>query len=575
MEQEIVQYSLGLGQLNSSSALGRERHNKNADKLLLMNYESAQSTHNKELTKRKTQPLHKRTLYGKTNCEGSIKRLLARAAEHHSERPGAFTQRLPATAKGQTRATFGTGREVGVFGGGQEEQELLRKRKERWSAAPKGDRRESVREYIQNTRNILLTRITMNEKQQEAKRMQEYIQQKESVLNLNKEIYDQDKNMIDKYVEFMKNEALLKKHEVSSKAKIRHDKETELEDLIQIRTKLKKTLSENKETCANYKSYTDFLHSLNPEGKRVVDKPRRKGFFVTDRGQDKGAEYCRKESLPADKDLAEIRNELGLTEYDSDTEVQPGFASVREILELMDKLIAGNLSLIQSTQKREESLERIHKEYSHAIGEKSTILESIRNDTRELADEERRKMLRFTELKERMESDILVTNTRMFASEKMKEQVEAVKRLRGTIKGLIWAAREVFTPADKQRTREVAGTFDKDMVAVLGDVTACVLRLKMVRDWKFMTEGSASLLKREMEEKDRQKQRMAEEAIKKNAILAEKKREDLLRSWKVPRYRKHGKEIMQKKVLKGKQRRVATAKEQKVDNEFDDKYFVD
>jgi len=592
MEKEMFQYRLGLGKLNPSSALGRERNNKDAEKLLLMRHETAQETRDKELMKRKTQPLHKRVLYGKTNNEGNIKKLIMRAEEICKEKMSssqAQREKLaPGTAKEQLRTTFETNQGLIPYDTFRlQDQELLKKRRERWSAAPKSDRRESVREYIQNTRNILLTRITMNEKMEEAKRMEEYIQQKESVLNLNKEIYDQDKNMINKYVEFMKNEAILKKHEVSHKVKMRHDKELELESLIQIKTNLKKTLSENRETCTAYKSYTDFLHSLNPEARSTKNKGQilkrtfnpnrqnRRDFFITGQGHE--GELRRRESVIY-RDITEMRNELGLTEHDSDTELDPGFTSVEEMLELMNKLIAGNLSLIQNTQKREESLERIHKEYSNKIKEKTMILESIRNDTRELTDEERRKMLRFTELKERMESDILMTNTKLFASEKMKEQIEVVKKLRNNIKELINEIKEIFiSNSDKLRARgrDMEPVFNKDTVSTLETISAKILKLKMVRDWKFMTEGSANLLKREMEEKVRHKQEMAEEVLKKNIMLAEKKKEDMLRSWKVPRHQKYGKEIMRKKMLKEKTKKITSTKVQKVDDEFDDKYFVD
>ena len=90
----------------------------------------------------------------------------------------------------------------------------LKRRKERLTTAPRENRRESVREYIKNTRSILLAKIAMHEKKIEAKKMKEYIQEKELILNLNKDTYEKDKAAVNKYVEFMNNEAFEMKKNV-------------------------------------------------------------------------------------------------------------------------------------------------------------------------------------------------------------------------------------------------------------------------------------------------------------------------------------------------------------------------
>jgi len=448
------------------------------------------------------------------------------------------------------------------------ELEELKRRKEHLSAAPREERRESVREYIKNTRAILLSKIAMHEKKQEAERMRDYIQQKESVLNLNKDIYEQDKAMINKYVDFMNNEAYTKKKCADKKAKERQNKEGELERLIQLRANLKKDLGDNKELCATYKTHVDFFASLNPD--ILKKKKKTNKFFVTEQGTTKEGEVI------IDKELKEIKDELGLSENDSDTEISPGFSSVNELLELMNKQAADNLTLIQDLQKREESLERMRKEYGQTISTKSVLLNSIKVDLKELRDEEKKKLARLSELADRMETNSLNSNATQFLTEEKLKQTKTIKKLKQTIKWEINEIRNIFIHCDRGKLKEsYTDPLKKNSLPALTFITDCLMKLKMVRDWKFMTEGKASLLRRELEEKDRSKQLAAKEARTKNMDLAKKKREKLRTNWLIPRYRRFGKETMKRKMLKEGPKKREEKVELKVDNEFDDKYFVE
>ena len=251
----------------------------------------------------------------------------------------------------------------------------LKSNRGRWTAAPKEDKRESVRDYIQNTREILLAKIAMTDKKAEAGRMQEYIKQKESVLNLNKEIYEQDKDMVSKYVEFMKSKAYNKKREVDDKSKARQDQEATLERLIQFRTNLKRNLNENKEICASYKADTDFMKSLNSDITKTKEEPKvrkSKQAFITEQNNPKEKEVESKLDI-TDKELRELKEEYDLSENDSDKEILPEFSSPEEMLELMNKQAMVNLTLIQDVQKREESLERMKKESRIKIETKEKI----------------------------------------------------------------------------------------------------------------------------------------------------------------------------------------------------------
>ncbi len=269
----------------------------------------------------------------------------------------------------------------------------IKDRRGRWSAVPKEDRRESVREYIQNTRSILLARIAMNDKKREAERMREYIAQKESVLKLNKEIYDQDRKMVNEYVEYMKDKANAQKEKADETARKRKEKEDELESLIRKRTELKKVLGENKERCGTLKGFVDFIFSLNPDLEKQILERRNKRA-ASSLLLEKGEKGTAAEGETTDEEVKEIKRDYGLSENDSDTEISPGFTSPEEMIAVMQKQASENFALIQDVQKREESLERMRKQHSQKMSEKKVLLARIENDLRELEEERKRKNAR-------------------------------------------------------------------------------------------------------------------------------------------------------------------------------------
>ena len=447
----------------------------------------------------------------------------------------------------------------------------LKQRRERWSAVPKEDRRESVREYIKNTRSILLAKIAMTDKRREAGRMQEYIKQKESVLNLNKEIYEQDKKMVNEYVEFMKEKADKQKSRADRTTKERKEKEEELERLIRFRTDLKKKLGDSKEQCGLYKGYVDFIFSLNPEIEQQVinrKKERANRFFVTEpklREEDL-VRLDKDRILEADdEELKEIRKDYGISDNDSDTEIPSGFNSVGEMLALMHKQAAENLTLIQDVQK---------------IDEKTKVLTQVRNDLKELAEEEKRKASRLNELTLEAESD---SHSIIVSSEDKKSQNEKVRILKDMIEKIVLQIKNICNTGKSVSTKlkdlysEVDG--EKSLTATLEYVTEYLRKLKMVRDWKFINAarhgGTSELVDQESKKNDEMKQIRAEAARKKNQNAAEKKKADLIADWKIPRFRKYGKEMLKRRVLKDGQKTKTDSKEEKVEDEFDDKYFVD
>ena len=270
----------------------------------------------------------------------------------------------------------------------------------------------------------------MKDKKNEAQRMLEYIKRKEDILHLNKEIYEQDKKMVNDYVEFMKEKAEKQKENADAKSKIRQYKELQLDKLKRDRIDLKKKISENKEECRQLKDYKDFIFSLNPSIKDEIMSRKRKhktGTFVTETKDGKQSNKANVAEAPVikDEELKEIKEELELSEHDSDTEIPTGFASVDEMLNLMQQKEVKNLSLINDAQTRESSLERARKEFEYKIEDKKRAQAHIEETLKELGEEERRKAARYSELVKRAgNNEVTLSDSSAIP---IKEQKEAIR----------------------------------------------------------------------------------------------------------------------------------------------------
>ena len=132
-----------------------------------------------------------------------------------------------------------------------------------------------------------------------AVQMKKYIKEKEEALNLTRSIYQQDKEMVNKYVEYLKNEVYKKEKDVDMKMKERQFKELKLDQLIQLRANLRKKLGDNKELCATYKDHMNFMASINPN----VVKIKHKSLFLTEQNDKKCTEN---DIVIVDKELEEI-----------------------------------------------------------------------------------------------------------------------------------------------------------------------------------------------------------------------------------------------------------------------------
>ncbi|MDR3581999.1 MAG: hypothetical protein P4L67_01865 [Candidatus Pacebacteria bacterium] len=455
---------------------------------------------------------------------------------------------------------------------------MSKARKEKWSAVPKEDRREPVREYIKNTRNILLSKIAMQDKEKEAKRMQEYIERKESILNLNKEIYEQDKKMVNEYVEFMKDKAEKQKAKADAASKLRKEMESELENLIKHRTELKKTIGDYKEECTVLKDYAKFTMMLSPAVKEEMERRKKKReersvFLTQQRAGDDPPKF-----EPVDEELKEIKHDFDLDENDSDTEIPKGFNSVEEMLELMQVQAAKNLSLIQNVQELEKQLDESRKQTAQKMAEKTKILETIKADLRDLAEEERRKQARLNEINASMVVGVLDSASAALSSaEDRKEQIECVRALKEKIRRRIYQIYSICTAGklikDKKFIEDLAS--GRSITGALTYITEYLVKMKMIRDNKFKAGKGSEQLGIETKVNDELKQERAEAGRKKKQNDQEKKRAKMIDNLKLKRTRKYGKEAMYRKVLHAGPRRKANDGVKKTEDEFDDKYFVE
>eukprot|EP00826_Nyctotherus_ovalis_P026924 TRINITY_DN2098_c0_g3_i1.p1 TRINITY_DN2098_c0_g3~~TRINITY_DN2098_c0_g3_i1.p1 ORF type:complete len:348 (-),score=130.66 TRINITY_DN2098_c0_g3_i1:147-1154(-) len=334
----------------------------------------------------------------------------------------------------------------------------------------------------------------------------------------------------------------------------------------------------NKDKCALYKSYVDFLKSLTSEAnKENVEKPKAK-TFLTEQSVVKVKETSIKPKI-MDEEMKELKQVYGVEEDDSDTEVEPGF-SVQDMSVLMEKQTAENLRLIQELQNKEETLEQMKKENSKVIEEKTKLLEAIRDDIDELTEEAKKKQVQLNEITQRFDSDLVADTS---TSEGMAKEKVGIKKIRKTMKQEIAQIKSIFTnTTDKAvaKYKDIKNVDTKsDEIDMLTYITEALARLKMVRDWKFMSSKSsnatAELLKRELEEKDTQKQVAADEMRERNLELARRRKEKLQESLKIARQRVYGKETMKKRMLKEGPIKKKQKEVKKVDDAFDDKYFVE
>ena len=421
----------------------------------------------------------------------------------------------------------------------------------------KDDRKISARDYISSSREILLAKIAVNDKKCETERLKEHIDQQESKLILNKELYEQDQLMINKYVEYMCSKAKEMHEKVIYKTKQRRIKENELDKLLKQKAMLSKTLVEKKNICSSYKSDVDFMNSIVP----IIKQKKKRKFFVTEEGVQKEEEVQIK-----DKEYKEIKDELGLSENDSDTEIPVGFSSVDEFLQLMNNQASKAMGLMKNLQDSETYFYELKRENEKLINKKTDQLKSIKDEIIKSNNEMQLKLMRINELKQKIENielDYSLSNT---SREEKINLLKIEKELKIKIKEDIMNIYRIFNHEKFEYN---------SVMKALKFITNKLMKLKMVRDHCYMIIPKQRLIERELEETNNIKKRLSIELDQKRKELSIKRINKLKESLKVLRFRKYGRETMRMKYAERDIKKNEKTLFVKEDDEFDDKYFVD
>jgi len=420
------------------------------------------------------------------------------------------------------------------------------------------ERREPVRSKIEKSREILLVKLAVQDRLKETNRMKEYIERKEALLKLNKELYDQDKQMIDDYINYAKRDAVLQKVKSYQRFAEREQLETRLGELKSYQILLKKEIEDNKEKYRTLVEYKNFMLILDPELKRAMSKK----FFMTEHDGD--SEVKRVKDNPMIKDL---EDEFGLNPDDSDTEFPVKFSSSKEVVDILDRIELDNLGMINELQKRKEELENIRRQAKAKLIVKKARLDKVKEDVQQAKVEELKKKEHLEELKK---SIYLITEEEQKSKAVLKEE-EVKREIEYLIKEICQECLLYKKVKDsKQRT----------LIQQLELITNFLMKLKEIRTYKINKALRVSkkeltdLLKSEDEEKKRENERALVEKNKMIAEELERKRSEASKWDNVTRTKKTMREMMRRARLNSVEKKVVIKEEEEVDDMFNDKYFI-
>eukprot|EP00826_Nyctotherus_ovalis_P058574 TRINITY_DN8062_c0_g1_i3.p1 TRINITY_DN8062_c0_g1~~TRINITY_DN8062_c0_g1_i3.p1 ORF type:complete len:502 (-),score=81.55 TRINITY_DN8062_c0_g1_i3:78-1583(-) len=397
----------------------------------------------------------------------------------------------------------------------------------------------SIRDFVESSRGILLARIGINKRRAETERMKKYILEKEKVLELNKELCKQDMQIMNKYIDLVNAEVYNKKKEANNKIKERRAKEFELAEILQQRARLNQQLAKKEEKYLACKPYKDFLLSFT--------KPEKTAFFITE------------DAIPNTEECDEHFSDL-------DKEAWPEFPSTKEFLELMDKKERENEMLFNNMQYHNKCLKRQRKKYNAYIKEKERTLQAIKEEAKTLHREEKLKMKVVSELTERIKATRLNLPSIKVTDKEQPMLSKNVKHIKGLIRIYVADINSIFDKTSQN---------SKGVLTGLRSITDNLLKLKMIRSWKYLAKNREDLVKQELAECDRIKRMKEKKKRAKSVELANKKLEELKLKLALQRKPKFGKIIMRKSLLKSSINVKRESDMKDAEDEFDDKYFID
>eukprot|EP00826_Nyctotherus_ovalis_P015215 TRINITY_DN14307_c0_g1_i2.p1 TRINITY_DN14307_c0_g1~~TRINITY_DN14307_c0_g1_i2.p1 ORF type:complete len:533 (-),score=179.69 TRINITY_DN14307_c0_g1_i2:38-1636(-) len=399
-------------------------------------------------------------------------------------------------------------------------------------------RREPARIAIEKSREILLAKLRVQDKLRETQRVKEYIERKESLLKLNKELYEQDKKMVEDYIDYAKKEAVVQKFKTAGKTVEREKKLEELTELRNEQIRLKKKLDESKEEYRVLIEYKDFMLQLDPSLKKQL---KHNNFFMT-------------------QDDPEHQTNEGGHKDEFEAEIPVNFTSPEEVLSILYTLERKSLSMIYELQKREEELEKLHKETEFKMQAKKARLEKIREGVMHAAIKETRRRNYLNRLQE----------TATIKEHQDRQTIRDTKKL---IEDIIKSIHYEYV--DGKRRSE-----GKRMTSLqqLEEITGLLLRLKEIRVYRvnkaLRKKGPEDLFARE--EAERKRMQEADMAEKHRAMAEEQQRKKLeSKKWdNITRTRKTLKEMMRRIRLSKTEKKAVSQEKEEVDDPFNDKYFI-
>ena len=227
-KHENHRYQLGLGSLNlnAKANLRKQMSVQNREKLYLMEAEKKREADLALMAVKRSNSFYDRIINSNKRTAKTVRELQNLCDTFTSEK---YNLHLPQISnhRGATNPkSFDFKLPLSTMGFSQTSEES-----KSFFTTLLTERREPAREFIENSKGILRSKIMIQNKKKETNRMKEYIERKEALLKLNKEIYEQDKKMIDDYINLAKQDANIQKREVTKKIMEREKKEDQLAEL--------------------------------------------------------------------------------------------------------------------------------------------------------------------------------------------------------------------------------------------------------------------------------------------------------------------------------------------------------
>ncbi len=179
------------------------------------------------------------------------------------------------------------------------------------------DQRESVKDFIENSRKILMAQISINDKTEETERLDEYIIMEEDKLKEAKNTFEEDKTKFEKYINDL--DAKAKKTEadvhglIQKKERLIMESNSKYQEIHFKKNEIKKI----EEDLFVYKQQKEFLDNLAVYEGRTKQKVKKEAAdpksttFITDGRQDDDFKfYFEKQEI---RDLLTIYEEKNLT----------------------------------------------------------------------------------------------------------------------------------------------------------------------------------------------------------------------------------------------------------------------